>query len=110
MRLDSAGRDPPPTRARGIRGRVAGCCGARRDIESDTREEEALKAERRRRIEDCEKVEAIKGAQQSGTGRGFGAAKGNKERGRRRWLAERSSAAVVKVMAKATANLSWRAV
>ncbi len=89
---------------------MAGCCGAKRDVESGTREEEALKAERLRRIEDREKVEAIKGAQQSGTVRGFGAARGNKERGRRRWLADRSSAAVVKVMAKATANLSWRAV
>jgi hypothetical protein len=54
-------------------------------------------------------VEAIKGDQQSGTVRGFGATKGIKERGKRRWLAERNSAAVVNVTAKAIANLSWRA-
>ena len=55
-------------------------------------------------------MDAIEGAQQRGTVRGFGATKGIKERGKRRWLADRSNAAVVKVMAKATANLSCRAV
>ena len=50
------------------------------------------------------------GAQHSGTVRGLGGIKGRKERGRRRQLAERNNAAVVKVIAKATANLSWRTV
>ncbi len=88
---------------------MAGGGWAKRDLESDAREGEPKEAERWRRAEDCEEVEAMKGAQQSGTVRGFGATKGIKERGKRRWLAERNSAAVVKVMAKATANLSWRA-
>jgi len=88
---------------------VAGGSGARRDVESDTREGGLEEAERWRRAEDCKKVEAIKGDQQSGTVRGFGATKGIKERGKRRWLAERNSAAVVNVTAKAIANLSWRA-
>ena len=46
------------------------------------------------------------GAQQVGTVRGLGGMKGNIDRGRRRWLAERSNEAVVKVIAKATANRS----
>jgi hypothetical protein len=48
----------------------------------------------------------MEGAQHIGTVRGFGATKASKERGRRRWLAERINAAVVNVIAKETANLS----
>jgi hypothetical protein len=58
------------------------------------------------RPEERTKVKQMKGTQHSGTVSGFGATKDNKERGRRRWLAERSNAAVVKVITKATANLS----
>ena len=46
------------------------------------------------------KVGARKGAQHSGTVRGFGAANGRVDRGRRRYPAERSNDAVVKVIAK----------
>jgi hypothetical protein len=53
-----------------------------------------------------EKCKEIDGAQHGGTVRGFGAINGSREWGRRRWLAERSNSAVVKVIAKATANLS----
>ncbi len=52
----------------------------------------------------------MEGAQQAGTVSGFGGIKGNKERGSSRWLADRSNAAVVKVIAKATAKRSCRAV
>lgn len=67
-------------------------------------------AYRRPRGVDRDVIETIKGAQHGGTVKGFGAIKGRIERGKRRRLAERSSMAVVKVMAKATENLSWRAV
>ncbi len=50
------------------------------------------------------------GAQHLGNVRGLGGRKGCRDRGRRRKEAERKSEAVVKVMAKATANFSWRAV
>ncbi len=46
------------------------------------------------------------GAQHAGTVRGLGGMKGNIDRGKSRWLAERSNEAVVKVIAKATANRS----
>ncbi len=51
----------------------------------------------------------MEGAQHAGTVSGFGGTKGSKDRGSMRWLADRSSAAVVKVMAKATAKRSCRA-
>ena len=100
------GSMPLSSRALGLKGREEGGDESSREVESDVRVEELKEVERRRRREDCEKVAAIKGAQQSGTVRGFGATKGIKERGKRRWLADRSNAAVVKVIAKATANLS----
>ncbi len=100
------GSTPLHSRALGPRGREEGGGESSREVESDVRVKELKAAERRRRRKDCEKVVAIKGAQQSGTVRGFGATKGIKERGKRRWLAYRSNAAVVKVIAKATANLS----
>jgi hypothetical protein len=53
--------------------------------------------------------DGIEGAQQAGTVRGFGGTNGRRERGSSRWLADRNSAAVVKVMAKATAKRSCRA-
>ena len=59
-----------------------------------------------RREEREDKLGEIKGAQHGGTVRGLGAMNGAKERGNRRWLAERSSSAVAKVIANATANLS----
>ncbi len=62
--------------------------------------------EESRREERREGLDAMKGAQHNGTVRGLGAANGSKERGKRRWLAERSSSAVVKVIANATANFS----
>ena len=62
--------------------------------------------EESRREERREELEALQGAQHGGTVRGLGATNGSKERGKRRWLAERNSSAVVKVIAKATANFS----
>jgi hypothetical protein len=50
------------------------------------------------------------GAQQGGTGKGLGGIKGRREDGRRRKLAERRREAVVKVIAKATAKRSCKAV
>jgi hypothetical protein len=48
----------------------------------------------------------IYGAQHAGTVRGFGGIKADKDCGSSRWLADRSSEAVVNVMAKATAKRS----
>ncbi len=76
-----------PSSARGTEGHVVGGDGRRR---------EARRKELTKR----------KGAQHGGTVRGFGAINGSRERGKRRWLAERSSSAVVKVTANATANRS----
>jgi hypothetical protein len=59
-----------------------------------------------RREEREDKLGEMKGAQHGGTVKGLGATNGSRERGKRRWLAERSSSAVVKVIANATANLS----
>ncbi len=52
----------------------------------------------------------IVGAQHVGTERGFGGTKARRERGRRRWLAARIKAAVVKVIAKETEKRSCKAV
>ncbi len=52
----------------------------------------------------------MEGAQHAGAVRGFGGIKGSNDRGSRRRLADRSSAAVVKVMPNATANRSCSAV
>ncbi len=57
---------------------------SRREAESNECETELKAVKRRRRREDCEKVDAIKGAQQSGTVSGLGATKGIKDRGKRR--------------------------
>ena len=51
----------------------------------------------------------MEGAQHAGTVSGFGGTKGIKDRGSMRWLADCSSAAVVKEIAKATAKRSCRA-
>ncbi len=51
----------------------------------------------------------MEGAQHAGTVSGFGGTKGSKDRGSKRWLADRNSEAVVKVIAKATAKRSCRA-
>ena len=72
----------------------------------DAREIESTTTDRLFRVEDRMEVGGRKGAQHNGTVSGFGAANGRVDRGRRRWLAERSNEAVVKVIAKATANLS----
>lgn len=80
------GRQVAPASAHGAEGQAAGV-----EIFRETRRED---------------LEAIKGAQHGGTVRGFGGINGDKERGKRRWLAERNSSAVAKVIAKATANLS----
>jgi hypothetical protein len=62
----------------------------------------------------CRRVRGEKGiregAQQVGTARGLGGMKGNKDRGKRRRLAERIREAVVNVIANATAKRNWRAV
>ncbi len=63
----------------------------------DAQEGESNVTDRRRRREERAEVKEMEGAQHSGTVSGFGATKGNKERGRRRWLAERINAAVVNV-------------
>jgi hypothetical protein len=50
----------------------------------------------------------MKGAQHIGTWSDLGATRGSNERGKRRWLAERNNAAVVKVMAKAIAKIELK--
>ena len=53
--------------------------------------------------------QGMEGAQHTGTVSGFGGTKGSKDRGSMRWLADRINEAVVKVIAKATAKRSCKA-